>query len=131
MLQKDDSFFFSIVVNAFACRWDQRSSVVTPEEDVFYLVALLRSALDDGEEMHSLEYLTSQNREILRFCDEAGIKVKQYLPHYTTQEEWTEHFGNKWDRFYQRKMEFDPRQILATGQRIFRPNFISSYGASW
>ncbi|GKV46959.1 hypothetical protein SLEP1_g53916 [Rubroshorea leprosula] len=112
-------------------KWDQRSSVVTPEEDVFYLVALLRSALDDGEEMHSLEYLTSQNREILRFCDEAGIKVKQYLPHYTTQEEWTEHFGNKWDRFYQRKMEFDPRQILATGQRIFRPNFISSYGASW
>jgi len=108
------------------CRWDQRSSVVTPDEDVFYLVALLRSALDNGEETQSLEYLTDQNRKILRFCDDAGIKVKQYLPHYTTREEWMDHFGDKWDRFYQRKMEFDPRRILATGQRIFNPSSAST-----
>ncbi|KAJ6306416.1 hypothetical protein OIU78_021685 [Salix suchowensis] len=106
--------------------WDQRSSVVTPDEEVFYLVALLRSALDNGEETQSLEYLTDQNREILSFCDDAGIKVKQYLPHYTTREEWMDHFGDKWDQFYQRKMEFDPRRILATGQRIFNPSSASA-----
>ncbi|KAJ6392218.1 hypothetical protein OIU77_026049 [Salix suchowensis] len=108
--------------------WDQRSSAVTPDEDVFYLVALLRSALDNGEETQSLEYLTNQNHKILRFCDDAGIKVKQYLPHYTTQEEWMDHFGDKWDQFYRRKMEFDPRHLLATGQRIFNPSFTSSSG---
>lgn len=105
------------------CRWDHRSSVVTPDEDVFYLVALLRSALDAGDETQSLEYLTHQNRQILRFCAEAGIKAKQYLPHYATQEEWVDHFGDKWAQFHKRKMEFDPRHILATGQRIFHPSF--------
>lgn len=115
------------------CRWDHRSSVVTPDEQMFYLVAFLRSALDTvigGDESQSLEYLTNQNRQILRFCDDAGIKLKQYLPHYTTQEEWMDHFGDKWAQFYQRKMEFDPRRILATGQRIFKPSF-STKVASW
>lgn len=112
-------------------KWDHRSSVVTPDEDVFYLVAFLRSALDNGEEMQSLAYLNNQNRQILKFCDEAGIKAKQYLPHYTTQDKWADHFGDKWALFYRRKMEFDPRHILATGQRIFKPSFQSpSYMAS-
>ncbi|KAI5353800.1 hypothetical protein L3X38_006694 [Prunus dulcis] len=112
-------------------KWDQRSSVVTPDEDIFYLVALLRSALDTGDETHTLEHLTNQNRQILKFCDDAGIKVKQYLPHYTTQEEWMDHFGDKWGQFYQSKMDFDPRCILATGQRIFSPSSsvpISNHG---
>ncbi|MED6169843.1 Cytokinin dehydrogenase 5 [Stylosanthes scabra] len=96
-------------------KWDQRNSVVTPEEDVFYLVAFLRSALDE----EALEYLNDQNRRILAFCNDAKINAKQYLPHYTTQQEWMDHFGDKWDQFYSRKMQFDPRRVLATGQRIF------------
>ncbi|XP_054818868.1 cytokinin dehydrogenase 5-like [Prosopis cineraria] len=99
-------------------KWDQRSSVVTPEEEVFYLVAFLRSAV--GSE--TVEYLNKENREILRFCDDKGINVKQYLPHYTKRHEWKDHFGDKWDQFYQRKMQFDPGFILATGQRIFEPS---------
>ncbi|XP_057469506.1 cytokinin dehydrogenase 5 [Actinidia eriantha] len=106
-------------------KWDERSSVVVPDEEVFYLVALLRSALDTGEETQTLEYLSNQNRQILRFCDEAGINVKQYLPHYTSDEEWMDHFGDKWALFHQRKIEFDPRRILTTGQRIFKPSFTS------
>ncbi|XP_077210551.1 cytokinin dehydrogenase 5-like [Tasmannia lanceolata] len=104
-------------------KWDERSSVVTPDEDIFYLVALLRSALVSGEETQTLEYLSHQNEQILSFCDKAGIKVKQYLPLYKTQEEWKNHFGDKWSRFVKRKMEFDPKGILATGQRIFQPSF--------
>lgn len=65
-------------------RWDERSSVVAPDEEVFYLVALLRSALDNGEESQTLDYLSNQNRQIFKFCEEAGIKIKQYLPHYKT-----------------------------------------------
>lgn len=107
-------------------KWDQRSSVVTPEEDVFYLVALLRSATVDssGDASRRLEHLADQNRRILKFCVDEGIEVKQYLPHYSTREEWAGHFGDdKWARFYQNKMEFDPKQILSTGQRIFKPDF--------
>lgn len=88
---------------------------------MFYLVALLRTALENGEETQTLEYLTSQNRKILNFCKQAKIGVKQYLPHYTTQQEWIDHFGDKWDRFYKMKMQFDPKHILSTGQRIFGP----------
>ncbi|XP_051124467.1 cytokinin dehydrogenase 5 [Andrographis paniculata] len=102
-------------------KWDEKSSVATPNEDVFYLVALLRSALDNGDEAQSLEYLSNQNRRILRFCEESGIDVKQYLPHYTAQQEWAHHFGDKWSLFSRRKLEFDPRNILATGQHIFTP----------
>nr|BAM74648.1 cytokinin oxidase/dehydrogenase [Torenia fournieri] len=104
-------------------KWDEKTSVVTPNEDVFYLVALLRSALDNGDdEMQTLDYLSNQNRRILGFCQDQGIGCKQYLPHYTTQQEWKLHFGDdKWKQFNKRKTEFDPRHILATGQRIFTP----------
>ncbi|EYU32888.1 hypothetical protein ABFS82_03G063900 [Erythranthe guttata] len=112
-------------------KWDEKSSAVTPNEDVFYLVALLRSALNDGNETQSLEYLSNQNRKILRFCKEEGIDVKQYLPHYTTEQEWRNHFGEKWNLFSSRKTEFDPRRILATGQRIFTPSLNPTRGASW
>ncbi|KAH9606588.1 hypothetical protein KSS87_016118 [Heliosperma pusillum] len=104
-------------------KWDNRTSVVTPNEEVFYLVALLRSALENGEETQSLEYLTDQNRRILKFCKDANIGIKQYLPHYTTESEWINHFGDKWEHFNKMKTEFDPKRILATGQRIFKPIF--------
>ncbi|XP_047324786.1 cytokinin dehydrogenase 5-like [Impatiens glandulifera] len=107
-------------------KWDERTSVVLPKDQVFYLVAFLRSALSDGDETQTLEYLSNQNRQILSFCAAAGIQHKQYLPHYTTQEGWKEHFGDRWPQFYNRKMEFDPRHILASGQRIFKPSFISN-----
>ncbi|GJV32049.1 cytokinin dehydrogenase 5-like protein, partial [Tanacetum coccineum] len=105
--------------------WDEDTSVVTPNEDVFYLVALLRSALQNGDEALTLERLSDENRQILNFCKEQNIGVKQYLPHYTTQQEWMDHYGEKWPQIYKRKMEFDPRHILATGQKIFQPSFTS------
>ncbi|PIA55912.1 hypothetical protein AQUCO_00700318v1 [Aquilegia coerulea] len=111
-------------------KWDSQNSVVTPDEDVFYLVALLRSALDSGEETQTLQYLRNQNRQILKFCDESGIKFKQYLPHYKSQKEWKGHFGDKWELFLKRKLQFDPKHILATGQHIFQPSF-KSFRSSW
>ncbi|PAN28207.1 hypothetical protein PAHAL_5G138300 [Panicum hallii] len=101
-------------------KWDPRSSVVTPDEEVFYLVAFLRSAVPGAPE--SLEALSRQNQRILDFCAEAGIGAKQYLPNHKAPREWAEHFGAaRWERFARLKAEFDPRGILATGQGIFPP----------
>ncbi|CAI9782653.1 unnamed protein product [Fraxinus pennsylvanica] len=95
-------------------RWDDRMSAVTPDEDIFYCVGLLHSgSFDDWQD------LDNQNKEILEFCDRAGIKMKQYLPHYKSKEDWIKHFGSKWNNFLERKAQFDPRMILSPGQKIF------------
>lgn len=91
-------------------------SAVTPNEDVFYTLALLHTSRPD-------EYLIYDqfNSEILEFCENKGIKVKQYLPNYTTKKEWLMHFGSKWGTILQKKAKFDPKRRLSPGQRIFNP----------
>ncbi|KAK9060816.1 hypothetical protein SSX86_021522 [Deinandra increscens subsp. villosa] len=98
-------------------KWDDRMSVATPEEDdnIFYTVALLNSAASTTDP----SVIDKQNKEILAFCDKAGIKIKQYLPHYKNKEEWMEHFGKKWSVFKKMKEQFDPKMILSPGQSIF------------
>ncbi|XP_062091037.1 cytokinin dehydrogenase 3-like [Humulus lupulus] len=95
-------------------KWDDKMSAVIPDEDVFYTVGFLHSGgFDDWESFDE------QNKEILQFCEDAGIEVKQYLAYHKTQEEWTKHFGPKWTTFNQRKLMFDPKKILSPGQKIF------------
>ncbi|BAT91261.1 Cytokinin dehydrogenase [Vigna angularis] len=101
-------------------KWDNRTSVVIPEEDIFYLVAFLTSAVPSSNGTDGLEYILSQNKRILEFCQRAQLGVKQYLPHYNTQQEWRAHFGPQWETFLQRKSVYDPLAILAPGQRIFQ-----------
>ncbi|KAF2323791.1 hypothetical protein GH714_036940 [Hevea brasiliensis] len=101
-------------------KWDNRTSAVIPEEDIFYLVAFLSSAVPSSRGSDGLEHILTQNRRILEFCGTARLGVKQYLPHYTTQEEWQAHFGPQWEVFVQRKSAYDPLAILAPGQRIFQ-----------
>ncbi|WJX24196.1 cytokinin dehydrogenase [Trifolium repens] len=101
-------------------KWDNNMSATIPddEDDVFYAVGFLHSSGFDN-----WKAFDAQNKEILQFCNDAEIKYKLYLPHYNTQEEWTNHFGpKKWKTFLQRKYEFDPRMILSPGQRIFNNN---------
>ncbi|GLJ49865.1 hypothetical protein SUGI_1059630 [Cryptomeria japonica] len=97
-------------------RWDDRMSAVTPDEDIFYLVALLQSAVST----HNLEYLLEQNERILSFCEKAGMGAKQYLSAHNTQDKWKKHFGFKWNKFVENKRKYDPHTILSPGQRIFR-----------
>ncbi|KAA8519168.1 hypothetical protein F0562_013424 [Nyssa sinensis] len=101
-------------------KWDNRTSVVLPEEDIFYLVAFLSSAVPSSTGTDGLGNILTQNRRILDFCEAAQLGVKQYLPHYTTQKEWHAHFGSRWEVFSQRKSSYDPFAILAPGQRIFQ-----------
>lgn len=99
-------------------KWDSRMSAIIPEEDTFYLVALLRfsPSYPSGPPFQSI---LAQNEEILHYCTTAGIDMKLYLPHYKTESDWKRHFGRKWQQFLQRKSTYDPKAILAPGQRIF------------
>ncbi|KAK9101318.1 hypothetical protein Scep_024748 [Stephania cephalantha] len=95
-------------------KWDERTSAIIPDEEIFYTIGLLHSSgLDDWE------YLEDKNKEILQYCVKAGIKVKQYLPHYKNKADWMNHFGLKWELFQTRKIKFDPKAILSPGQGIF------------
>ncbi|XP_042047749.1 cytokinin dehydrogenase 3-like [Salvia splendens] len=95
-------------------KWEDRMSAVTPDENIFYTLGLLHTC-----EPHELGYFEDQNNEIIKFCEEAGIEIKQYLPHYKSRKDWMKHFGRKWKTFEERKMKFDPRMILSRGQNIF------------
>ncbi|KAF8034049.1 hypothetical protein BT93_C0358 [Corymbia citriodora subsp. variegata] len=98
-------------------KWDDRMSAVVPDEDVFYFVGFLHACgFDDWQEFDL------QNKELLQFCEDAGIEVKQYLPHFGSEPEWMRHFGSKWRLFRERKARFDPKMIFAPGQRIFDRN---------
>lgn len=99
--------------------WDERMSAVTPEENNFYLVGLLASAIPSATGTDSVEYLMDRNNRIQSVCSTAGLGAKQYLPHYTTESDWKNHFGSKWYRFKNLKATYDPYAILAPGQRIF------------
>ncbi|CAN6201284.1 unnamed protein product [Urochloa humidicola] len=99
--------------------WDDRMTAATPEDedDVFYAVGLLRSAVAAGE----LERMERENAAVLELCDREGIGCKQYLPHHASPEGWRRHFGEKWGRVAALKRKYDPRRILSPGQGIFFP----------
>ncbi|XP_057960128.1 cytokinin dehydrogenase 7 isoform X1 [Malania oleifera] len=99
-------------------KWDDRTSVVLPEGEIFYIVALLRFTLPYPKGP-SAEELVRRNNQIIQCCKEQGFEFKLYLPHYHSEEEWKGHFGNKWEKFVERKLKFDPMAILAPGQKIF------------
>ncbi|KAF6138217.1 hypothetical protein GIB67_011057 [Kingdonia uniflora] len=112
-------------------KWDVRTSVVLPDEDIFYAILMLRSAIDTGEGTKAkLDFIINQNREIIKFCKENELGVKGYMAHHETQEEWIEHYGDKWDLIYKRKIEFDPKHILGTGQHIFQYSSVFREGIS-
>ncbi|XP_038701533.1 cytokinin dehydrogenase 9-like [Tripterygium wilfordii] len=99
-------------------KWKNRTSLVTPDEDTFYQVAFLASAVPSSTGTDGLEHILTRNQKVLDFCA-TQLGIKQYLPHYNTQEEWKKHFGPGWAVFVQRKLTYDPLAILAPGQRIF------------
>ncbi|KAL2580916.1 hypothetical protein AAZV13_15G154600 [Glycine max] len=57
------------------CRWDDRMTPVTPDEDVFYVIDILCVATT----FDVVEKLQAQNKQILQFCKDAGIKITEYL----------------------------------------------------
>ena len=105
------SFYISI-------RWDERTSVVLPEGDIFYIVALLRFT-NPYQESPTVNDIVLQNHEIVQTCVRKGFDFKLYLPHYNTEDGWKQHFGDRWSWFVEMKSRYDPMAILAPGQKIF------------
>ncbi|KAL2517957.1 Cytokinin dehydrogenase 7 [Abeliophyllum distichum] len=103
-------------------KWDNRTSIVLPDGDIFYIVALLRFCFPYTKGL-SVEEMIAQNQEIIKCCNTNGLDFKLYLPHYNSEEGWKQHFGNQWTRFQERKACFDPNAILAPGQKIFPKNW--------
>ncbi|XP_028210146.1 cytokinin dehydrogenase 3-like [Glycine soja] len=114
ILQQNITAGLVIIYPMNRTKWDDNMSAVTPHDDVFYVVSFLRSTVFD-----KLEEFKAQNRQILQFCANAGMGIKQYLPQNKTREKWEEQFGPKWKTFKQRKAQFDPNRILSPGQGIF------------
>lgn len=90
------------------------SAMIPDGEEVVYIIGILQSA-----NPQNLQEVESINDKIIKFCKDSGIKIKQYLMHYTRKEDWIEHFGSKWADFSKRKQQFDPKKLLAPGQDIF------------
>ncbi|KAL6523950.1 Cytokinin dehydrogenase 7 [Orobanche minor] len=103
-------------------KWDDRKSVVLPQCEIFYLVALLRFCFPYPENL-SVGELVAQNQEIVQICSKNAFDFKLYLPHYNSREGWKHHFGDQWSRFQERKETFDPMAVLAPGQKIFPRNW--------
>ncbi|KAF6160748.1 hypothetical protein GIB67_035949 [Kingdonia uniflora] len=110
-------------------KWNSNSSVVLPESDtpegidnIVYIVGILRSSNPNKCSTKCLNQFLKLNRNITMTATDPlnGIGGKQYLPHYTEEEKWREHFGNKWERFKARKSSYDPLNMLAPGQAIFK-----------
>ncbi|XP_039784678.1 cytokinin dehydrogenase 7-like [Panicum virgatum] len=98
-------------------RWDDRMTAMTPtaDEEVFYAVSLLWSALSADD----VEQLEKVNESVLDLCAKTGMECKQYLPHHTSQEGWQQHFGAKWGKIAELKAKYDPQTILSRGHKIF------------
>ncbi|KAH7572128.1 hypothetical protein JRO89_XS04G0206300 [Xanthoceras sorbifolium] len=113
LLKQNFTTSIVLVYPMYRNKWDDNMSAVIPNEEIFYTAGFLDASVNNWEAFDN------KNKEILEFCDKAGIKVKQYLGHHDTKEEWINHFGSKWKTFQDRKNQFDPKMILSPGQRLF------------
>ncbi|CAL9112028.1 unnamed protein product [Musa acuminata var. zebrina] len=113
-------------------KWDANSSAVLPdgggraEEQVMYIVGVLRSANPATCAAQCLRDLLRRRRRVAKVATDPRIGAKQYLARHPSQSQWQDHFGRHWDRFVARKAQFDPLSILAPGQGIFPRTYASS-----
>lgn len=89
-----------------------------PEDDMFYLVSLLRSNFPPPRGPKA-ETLVQENEEILELLRNANISFKIYMPRFKSAKDCELHFGSHWRHFMTLKEAFDPLAILAPGQCIF------------
>ncbi|CAL9113866.1 unnamed protein product [Musa acuminata var. zebrina] len=113
-------------------KWDANSSAVLPdgggraEEQLMYIVGVLRSANPATCAAQCLQDLLRRHRRVAQAATAPRIGAKQYLARHPSQGHWQDHFGRHWDRFVARKAQFDPLSILAPGQGIFPRTYASS-----
>ena len=117
------NFFFTIMTSRVLIsllwhRWVEHSCAITPNEDIFYLVNLLRLHYPPSKEP-KLETLLQENDEILHALESDGIPFKVYMPRFKSPQDSQLHFGHFWQHFLYLKQTYDPFAVLAPGQCIF------------
>ncbi|RAL53848.1 hypothetical protein DM860_004319 [Cuscuta australis] len=102
-------------------KWDNKTSLVFPDEDIFYLTSFLPRANLSSNGTDGLDFMFKQRQKILDFCESAGIGEKQYFPFYETPEEYkSKHYSEEqWKLLSQRKLMYDTSCTLAPGHNIF------------
>ncbi|TXG61575.1 hypothetical protein EZV62_012938 [Acer yangbiense] len=114
LLKQNFTTSIVLVYPMYRNKWDDNMSAVIPDEEIFYTAGFL-----DASGFDNWQVFDNKNKEILEFCDKAGIKVKKYLGFHDSKGEWINHFGSKWKTFQDKKNQFDPKKILSPGQKIF------------
>ncbi|KAF1864437.1 hypothetical protein Lal_00021859 [Lupinus albus] len=85
----------------------------------FNIISDFNEGILQSTRVDNVGAIQAQNQEILQFCKDNGIEIREYLTGNKTNEGWVQHFGSKWQIFEGRKAEFDPKKILSPGQGIF------------
>lgn len=93
-----------------------------PDESVFFLFALLRTAAPDSGGALSEEAMLRDNRALFRQARGLGGFAYPVGSIPTTRHDWREHFGPHWPFLVAARHRYDPHGILTPGQRIFPPN---------
>ncbi|KAK2645356.1 hypothetical protein Ddye_020551 [Dipteronia dyeriana] len=106
LLKQNFTTSIVLVYLIYRNKWDDNMSAVIPDEEIFYTAGFL-----DASGFDNWQVFDNKNKEILEFCNKAGIKVKKYLGYLDSKEEWINHFGSKWKTFQDRKIQFDPKMI--------------------
>ncbi|KAK0572413.1 hypothetical protein LWI29_031252 [Acer saccharum] len=112
LLKQNFTTSLVLIYPMYRNKWDDNMLAVIPDEEIFYAAGFLDASWN-------WKVFDNKNREIMEFCDKAGIKVKKYVGYHDSKEEWINHFGSKWKTFQDRKNQFDPKKILSPGQKIF------------
>lgn len=95
----------------------RRRFVQTPDEEICYLVGILRTAPPDDRSI--VEAQVAANRALFEQAQKLGGVHYPIGSIPFSPADWRYHFGADWRRFRRQKVRYDPRQVLTPGQGIF------------
>ena len=96
-----------------------RPFIKTPNEEIIYLFAILRTTEPNLEAVNAL---LAKNRFWFERARDIGGKSYPVNALPFSREDWIEHFDESWETFIQLKAELDPQKLLTPGQGIFKPD---------
>ncbi|MCA9686406.1 MAG: FAD-binding protein [Myxococcales bacterium] len=106
-----------VLIYAFARDKVAAPFIPMPDEPVCVLFSLLRWAPSADAEV--VADLVAKNRLVYDAVREVGGKRYSISSVAFDLPDWIHHFGKRWPKFLQRKLQYDPENTLTPGQGIF------------
>jgi cytokinin dehydrogenase len=116
-LTVDDTGNGPILCYPFRRSKPRRRFVQTPDEEICYLLSILRTAPPDDRTV--VDAQVAANRALFEQARALGGTHYPIGSIPLTPADWRQHFGADWPRFQHQKARYDPRQVLTPGQGIF------------